>query len=94
MLFEFRSEQEDFIDNSFDPIIAYGKHAAIVHYFATPETDIPLEPSGFLLADTGGHYKEGTTDITRTVVMVTNTVAIMIPGTENTTFIPKFMRKK
>ena len=68
-LYEFRSEQEDFIDNSFDPIIAYGKHAAIVHYFATPETDIPLEPSGFLLADTGGHYKEGTTDITRTVVM-------------------------
>ena len=37
--------------------------------FATPETDTPLEPSGFLLADTGGHYKEGTTDITRTVVM-------------------------
>ena len=68
-LYEFRSEQEDFIDNSFDPIIAYGKHAAIVHYFATSETDIPLEPSGFLLADTGGHYKEGTTDITRTVVM-------------------------
>ena len=68
-LYEFRSEQEDFIDNSFDPIIAYGKHAAIVHYFATPETDIPLEPSGFLLADTGGHYKEGTTDITRTIVM-------------------------
>ena len=63
-LYEFRSEQEDFIDNSFDPIIAYGKHAAIVHYFATPETDIPLEPSGFLLADTGGHFKEGTTDIT------------------------------
>ena len=68
-LYEFRSEQEDFIDNSFDPIIAYGKHAAIVHYFATPETDIPLEPSGFLLADTGGHYLEGTTDITRTIVM-------------------------
>ena len=69
-LYEFRSEQEDFIDNSFDPIIAYGKHAAIVHYFATPETDIPLEPSGF----SSGRYrrtfiKEGTTDITRTVVM-------------------------
>lgn len=55
--------------NSFDPIISYGAHAAMNHYSATPETDIPIEPHGFLLADTGGQYLEGTTDITRTIVM-------------------------
>ena len=67
-LYQFRSEQEHFIGDSFDPIIAYGKHAAIVHYSATEETDIPLEARGMVLADTGGHYLEGTTDITRTIV--------------------------
>ena len=68
-LYSLRSEQQNFIDNSFDPIISYGAHAAINHYFATPETDIPIEPRSFVLADTGGNYYEGTTDITRTVVM-------------------------
>lgn len=68
-LYSLRSEQQNFIDNSFDPIISYGVHAAINHYFATPETDIPIEPRSFVLADTGGNYYEGTTDITRTVVM-------------------------
>ena len=68
-LYQFRSEQEHFIGDSFDPIIAYGKHAAIVHYSATEETDIPLEARGMVLADTGGHYLEGTTDITRTIVL-------------------------
>lgn len=68
-LYQFRSEQEHFIGDSFDPIIAYGTHAAIVHYSATEETDIPLEARGMVLADTGGHYLEGTTDITRTIVL-------------------------
>ena len=68
-LYQFRSEQEHFIGDSFDPIIAYGTHAAIVHYSATKETDIPLEAKGMVLADTGGHYLEGTTDITRTIVL-------------------------
>lgn len=68
-LYQFRSEQEYFLGDSFDPIIAYGKHAAIVHYSATEETDIPLEARGMVLADTGGHYLEGTTDITRTIVL-------------------------
>ena len=72
-LYQFRSEQEHFIGDSFDPIIAYGKHAAIVHYSATEETDIPLEARGMVLADTGGHYLEGTTDITRTIVLGTVT---------------------
>ena len=68
-LYSLRKEQEHFLGDSFDPIIAYGTHAAIVHYSATEETDIPLDPRGMVLADTGGHYLEGTTDITRTVVL-------------------------
>lgn len=68
-LYEFRSQQEHFLDNSFDPIISYGEHAAMNHYSPTPETDIPVEPHGMLLADTGGHYLEGTTDTTRTTVV-------------------------
>ena len=68
-LYQFRSEQEHFLGESFDPIIAYGTHAAIVHYSATEATDIPLEARGMVLADTGGHYLEGTTDVTRTIVL-------------------------
>ena len=68
-LYSFRAQQENFIGNSFDPIISYGVHAAINHYSATPETDISIEPGNFLLADTGGHYYEGTTDTTRTVAI-------------------------
>ena len=68
-LYQLRSEQEHFVGDSFDPIIAYGTHAAIVHYSATEESDIPLKPKGMVLADTGGHYLEGTTDITRTIVL-------------------------
>lgn len=68
-LYEFRSGQKNFQGNSFDPIIAYGTHGAIVHYSAAEETNIPLEPKGLVLMDTGGHYLEGTTDITRTVVL-------------------------
>ncbi len=67
-LYEFRSEQEHFMGNSFSPIISYGPHAAIVHYSATEETDVPIERKGMVLCDTGGQYLEGTTDITRTVV--------------------------
>ncbi|MBR4532966.1 MAG: aminopeptidase P family protein [Bacteroidaceae bacterium] len=62
-----RAEQEGFRDISFDTIAGYGAHAAIVHYEATPETDIPLEPHGLLLLDSGAQYQDGTTDITRTI---------------------------
>lgn len=58
-----------YIEPSFDPIIAYGPHGAIVHYSSTKETDVVIEKKGLLLADTGGHYYEGTTDITRTIAM-------------------------
>ena len=66
---EFRGEQESYVGPSFYPILAYGEHGAIVHYSADERSDVPLEPEGFLLADTGGHYKEGTTDITRTIAL-------------------------
>lgn len=66
---ELREEQEDYIGPSFYPILAYGEHGAIVHYSADEQSDVPLRPEGFLLADTGGHYKEGTTDITRTIAL-------------------------
>ena len=62
-----RAEQEGFRDISFDTIAGYGAHGAIVHYEATPETDIPLEPHGLLLLDSGAQYINGTTDITCTI---------------------------
>ena len=64
-----RREQENFIDLSFTTISAYGANAAMMHYSATPESNTELKPEGFLLVDSGGHYYEGTTDITRTFVL-------------------------
>ena len=64
-----RADQKGFVELSFETICSYGPHAAIVHYAPTPETDVPLQPEGFLLVDSGGHYLEGTTDITRTIVL-------------------------
>ncbi len=66
---ERRREQEGFIELSFDTICAYGANAAMMHYAATPESDAALAPEGFLLVDSGGHYFEGTTDITRTMAL-------------------------
>ena len=64
-----RAEQTDYRGISFDTIAGYGAHGAIVHYEATPETDIPLEPKGLLLLDSGGQYLDGTTDLTRTIAL-------------------------
>lgn len=64
-----RAEQPLYRDISFDTIAGYGAHGAIVHYEATPETDIPLEPHGLLLLDSGAQYQDGTTDITRTIAL-------------------------
>lgn len=64
-----RREQEGFIDLSFETIAGYKEHAAMMHYSATPETDYELKQEGMLLVDSGGHYYEGTTDITRTYVL-------------------------
>ena len=68
-LTSLRAEQPLYRDISFDTIAGYGPHGAIVHYEATPETDIPLEPIGFLLLDSGAQYLDGTTDITRTIAL-------------------------
>ena len=68
-LTSLRAEQPLYRDISFDTIAGYGTHAAIVHYEATPETDIPLEPHGLLLLDSGAQYLDGTTDITRTIAL-------------------------
>lgn len=70
---EFRSLQENYRGQSFAPIVGYAEHGAIVHYSATPESDVELKPENFVLIDTGGQYLEGTTDITRTVALGTLT---------------------
>ncbi|MBQ8991051.1 MAG: aminopeptidase P family protein [Prevotella sp.] len=69
MLTAFRAEQPLFRGISFDTIAGYQAHGAIVHYEATPETDMPLKPEGLLLLDSGGQYLDGTTDITRTIAL-------------------------
>lgn len=66
-LYNFRSEQENFVGESFDTIAGYKAHGAIVHYRATELSDYKLKPEGLLLLDSGGQYLDGTTDITRTV---------------------------
>ena len=68
-LTSLRAQQPLYRDISFDTIAGYGEHAAIVHYEATPETDIPLQPRGLLLLDSGAQYLDGTTDITRTIAL-------------------------
>ena len=68
-LTSLRAEQPLYRDISFDTIAGYGPHGAIVHYEAAPETDIPLEPRGLLLLDSGAQYLDGTTDITRTIAL-------------------------
>lgn len=64
-----RKEQDGFIDISFDTISAYGANAAMMHYSASEESNAVLEQKGFLLVDSGGHYFEGSTDITRTIAL-------------------------
>ena len=66
---QLRAEQPLFRDISFDTIAAYGTHGAVVHYEPTPQTDIPLQPEGLFLLDSGAQYLDGTTDITRTIAL-------------------------
>lgn len=68
-LTSLRAEQHLYRDISFDTIAGYQSHGAIVHYEATPETDAPLRPEGFLLLDSGAQYQDATTDITRTIAL-------------------------
>ncbi|MBE6058602.1 MAG: aminopeptidase P family protein [Clostridium sulfidigenes] len=66
---ELREEGEDFIDISFDTIAGYGPHGAIIHYKASEESSLKLQPKGLFLVDSGAQYLDGTTDITRTIAL-------------------------
>ncbi|MEF8832354.1 MAG: aminopeptidase P family protein [Candidatus Thermoplasmatota archaeon] len=66
---ESRSEQDRFVGPSFDPIAAYKDHAPMMHYSADEDSDYELDEEGFYLLDSGAHYFDGTTDITRTVAL-------------------------
>lgn len=68
-LHTFRAAQPLYMGESFDTIAGYKEHGAIVHYEATPGTDVTLKPEGFLLLDSGAQYLDGTTDITRTIAL-------------------------
>lgn len=64
-----RRENEHFIEPSFETICAYGANGAIIHYSAKPGACAEIKPEGLLMVDSGGHYLEGTTDITRTFAL-------------------------
>lgn len=66
---EFRKESETYLAPSFDTIVGYADHGAVIHYSATKETNYGITPENFVLIDSGGHYLEGTTDITRTIAL-------------------------
>lgn len=68
-LLEFRKEQEGFIEPSFGTISAYKGNAAMMHYSASETSNSEIKREGLYLVDSGGQYYDGTTDITRTVVM-------------------------
>lgn len=73
ILRKHRSAGEFYVEESFGTIAGYGPHGAIVHYEASPETNVRLEPHGLLLIDSGAQYQDGTTDITRTIALGTPT---------------------
>lgn len=67
---EFRREQEGFIEPSFDTIAAYKENAAMMHYKAEEgKSNYELKRENMFLVDSGGQYYDGTTDITRTIVL-------------------------
>ncbi|RAV05548.1 aminopeptidase P family protein [Paenibacillus sp. YN15] len=66
---EFRKELPLFVDLSFSTISAYGDHAAMMHYRALPDFQYTLKSEGFYLLDSGSHFLNGTTDITRTLAL-------------------------
>ena len=64
-----RSEQPQYVMDSFASISSYGPHGAVVHYSPTPETDTELKTNSLYLLDSGAQYLDGTTDITRTIAL-------------------------
>jgi Xaa-Pro aminopeptidase len=65
----FRMATGELKDLSFESIPAAGAHAAIPHYHASEQSNAPLKPGEIFLIDSGGQYIDGTTDITRTVII-------------------------
>lgn len=78
ILADYRKEQEGFVDLSFDTICGFKEHGAMMHYSATEESNYKLKDDGLLLVDSGGHYLEGSTDITRTLAIgkITDTMKL------------------
>jgi len=70
----FRAEQEDFVGLSFDTISSSGPNCAIMHYKPTVKSDRPINDREIYLCDSGGQYKDGTTDVTRTMHFGTPTL--------------------
>ena len=68
-LYEYRSQQDLFVGESFGTIAGYAGNGAVIHYHASPETCLQVQPEGILLIDSGAQFKDGTTDITRTVAV-------------------------
>ena len=64
-----RSEQPQYVMDSFASISSYGPHGAVVHYSPTPETDTELKTDSLYLLDSGAQYLDGPTDITRTIAL-------------------------
>lgn len=75
-LAECRATQKDYKGESFNAIIGYKGNGAIVHYRAMPESSAEIEKNGILLCDSGGHYIDGTTDITRTIALSSPSIDI------------------
>lgn len=67
-LARFRAEHEEYLGPSFSPIAGFGPHGALAHYSASEETSVELAKDNLLVLDTGGQYRSGTTDITRTLL--------------------------
>jgi Xaa-Pro aminopeptidase len=68
-LTDFRSRQDEYMGISFYPIVGYREHGAVVHLSVSAENALPVLPEGLLLFDSGGQYRNGTTDVTRTVAL-------------------------
>ncbi|WP_313801108.1 aminopeptidase P family protein [Sphingobium sp.] len=69
----FRKETGLLEDLSFDTISGAGPNGAVVHYRAEEKTNRPIEPGSLYLVDSGGQYRDGTTDVTRTIAIGTPT---------------------
>ena len=70
---QFRRDTNQLQDLSFDSIAGAGPNGAIVHYRASAKTNRRIEPDSIFLIDSGGQYLDGTTDVTRTLVVGTPT---------------------